>query len=334
MYPQVIARMGAQHGLITRRQAIDAGLTEKQVRRLLGAGSWVVVRRGVYVDADLWAELDIFVGQPRLRALAAGLVSSLDHVFSHDSAADLLGMPIIRPKPDLVHLTQPGNIGQHTAYGIKHHIAPYDEDQVVDAHGVRCLDLARTAVDIAREHGVRHGLAACDGALRMGATREQLRLAVDPMRHWTGVPDARVCIELADGRAETVAESILRWIVEGLGIGKPEPQFELRDGERWARCDLRVGRHIFEMDGKLKLLTPAEGGVSANPRESLWDEKLRQDWLHRQRLGVSRVIWADCWEPRLTPLRRRLLKEYLETEARWGSSIDDLRGLIVVRRSA
>lgn len=326
--------MATQHGLITRPQALDAGLSPKQVRQLVAGGQWVAVRRGVYVDHDAWEELDRWTGRPRLGSLAAGLATSTPHVFSHDSAADLLGLPIVRGRPELVHMTQPGHIGQHTAYGIKHHVAPYEEHQVVEACGVRCLDLARTAADIGREHGFRFGLAAADGALRMGVPRRRLHEAVAPMRHWTGVDNARLAARLADGGAANVAESLMRGVILGLGIGEPETQFELSDGERWVSCDVRVGRHVFEFDGRLKYLPPEAGGVTPDPDRSPWEEKLRQDWLHRHRLGASRVIWNDLWGVGLRRLPHRLLAEYRETEARWGTSVDDLAHLIVVRRPA
>ena len=44
------------------------------------------------------------------------------------------------------------------------------------------LDRARTVADIAREHGLRHGVVAADSALRAGVTRSQLEAAVRPMR--------------------------------------------------------------------------------------------------------------------------------------------------------
>jgi len=37
-----------QHGLVTRRQALDAGLTTRQVERRAASGRWASVRQGVY----------------------------------------------------------------------------------------------------------------------------------------------------------------------------------------------------------------------------------------------------------------------------------------------
>jgi hypothetical protein len=333
MNPRIAGHLAQHHGLVTRQDALACGLSEREVRRLVATGEWVAVRRGVYTTAEIWDALDVWVARPRLRSLAAGMQLIVEHVFSHDSAADLLGLPILRAQPDLVHVTREGVTGSRNRFGVVHHGAPFHESQVVKAFGVPVLNLARTAVDIAREHGVTHGLPACDGAMRMGVTRRQLEAAYAPMRHWTGVGDARLSVELADPGAESVGESLMREMIIELGIGEPETQFEIRDSTGWARCDVRVGRHIFEFDGRMKYLAAPDGGVSSDPAATPWKEKLRQDWLTRHRLGVSRVTWANLWGQQRARTMIALEREFRETEMRYGNSIDDLAGL-VVRRSA
>ncbi len=55
---------------------------------------------------------------------------------------------------------------------------------------------------------------------------------------------AREAVELADHRADNVAESLSRLLVLELGVGPVEPQFGLREGSRVAWCDLRTrGKH-------------------------------------------------------------------------------------------
>lgn len=331
MHPQVIGRMVAQHGLIRRQQALALGLTAKEVEALLAARTWVPVRRGVYTSAVLWDGLERWQEQPRLRALAASLNMRHDHVLSHDSAADLLGLPLLRPDPDLVHVTRPDVGGSRTRHGVKHHSAVFRDEQVELVDGVPVLNLARTAVDIAREHGVRRGLVACDGALRRGVTRGQLWLAAEPMRSWPGKRAVDTCIELADAGAESVAETLGRELVLESGIGTPVTQFELRDEVRHARCDLRVDRHLIEIDSRLKLTPRADGGTADDPAEALWDEKKRQMWLHGHRLGMTRLVWEDFWGVRRARARERLRREHAATCAAFGTDLSDLEHLIVRR---
>ena len=198
-------------------------------------------------------------------------------MLSHDSAAHELELDILAPDEPLVHLTRPGLTNAWTKAGVKHHLARFREDQVVEVNGLRSLDLARTAVDIARERGVRHGLPACDSALRMGVRRESLWEAVAPMHHWGGAPAARTSVELADPGAQTVIESLGRELVYELGIGMPETQFPVLIARGIAWCDIRVGNHVFECDGRVKYIPPERGGLAARDVEDIvWDEKQRQ----------------------------------------------------------
>ena len=51
MRPSVAAAAAQQGGLITRRQAVEAGCTERELRTMTAVnGPWLVVRRGVYVE--------------------------------------------------------------------------------------------------------------------------------------------------------------------------------------------------------------------------------------------------------------------------------------------
>lgn len=323
--------MASQHGLVRRRQALEAGLLPREVQQLLKNREWVPVRAGVYALADVWDGLDDWVERPRLRALAASLNMRRDHVLSHDSSADLQRLPILRPVPDLVHVTRDRVGGSRTSSGVKHHSARFEAEQVVVVDGVQALDLARTAVDIAREHGLDSGVAACDSALRMGVSRTDLARAAEPMRNWPGKRDVDRSLELADPGADSVAESITRNLVHESGIGWPETQFELSDGTRTYRADLRVGRHLIEFDGRRKYVAQAAGGLAEDPVEAVWGEKRRQDWFHDLRLGMSRVVWSDLWGVRRRQTALRIRRDHARTVAMFGESIQDLEPYIVRR---
>ncbi len=168
------AVLSANHGLITRPQALDAGLTSADIRFLLRSGRLVLVRRGVYADAEVWAALDEDVGRPRLETRAALATMRRAWVVSHDSAAHELGLRVLTPPDPHVHITRPGTTGAWTKFGVKHHLAAFSDDQVVEVDGLRVHDMARAAVDVAREHGTPYGEIACDSAMRHGVTRAAL----------------------------------------------------------------------------------------------------------------------------------------------------------------
>ena len=324
--------MAEQGGLILRRQALEAGIEPDCITRLVRTGEWVAVRRGVYTTRALWSSLDQYAGQAALQARAASLNMVMPHLVSHDSAAYLHRLPILEATPRLVHITRFGALGGRTRFGVKHHKAPFTTEQIGFVDELPVLDLPRTVADIAREHGPRHGLVAADAALRMGVSRSALEAAAVPMRSWPNVTVVREAIELADPRAESAGESLSRKLVAELGVGPVQPQFGLRDGGREAWCDLRVGRHVIEFDGRVKYLRTAEGGLAdTDMGEVLWREKRRQDWICGFKLGMSRLTWADLTPAAWEATKRRVLREYLDTLARFGSSIDDLAPYVVRR---
>ena len=285
-------------------------------------GRWVVVRRGCYAERAVWDRLDDD-GRYALRVRSALLAATHDAVASHGSAAVVLGLPM-RPRwRELVHVTRPGVTGSRTENGVNHHRARYFEHDVTVHDGLGVTDLARTAVDIAREHGFEDGVVAADAAMRLGATRADLRRAVAPMVCWPHVTTARSAIRFADGGAQTVGESLLRLMVLELEIGVPETQYVVRERGRWAAADLRVGRHLFEFDGRVKYVDREAGGVADRPVEEIvWAEKQREDWLRRADggYGVSRVVWAEMFGAARSRTLARLKREYLQTCARFGSA--------------
>lgn len=317
--------MPGRGGLITYDAALAAGIDPVEVQALVRSGRWVRVRRGIFATAADWAAADTRSARCRLVSRAASLAMWTRHVLSHESAALELGMPVLLPDPFLPHITRPGVLGSRRRHGVVHHKAVFTADQVVTRHGFAVLDPARTAVDIARTSGVRAGLVACDAALRLGVPRQQLWGAVEPMRCWPGVRSARRAVSAADPGADGPGESLLRLMVLELGQGRPETQFTLSDGRRTVHCDLRLGRHVFEFDGRVKYLPAERGGLAgADPATVVWREKQRQDWIMSRRLGVSRVVWTELMPDRWDATRARLAREYAATCRLLGTDVTDL----------
>lgn len=306
-----------QHGLITWQQAVAAGLEPRLVAALVESGVWHRVRKGVYVDRAQWDGLEEFRERPLLRIHAAHLVLGVPHVFSHDSAALLLGLGCPDGRTALVHVTRPDVRGGRIRAGIKHHGGPYDDSDVVVVDGLPVLGLTRTALDVAREHGPDHGLAACDAALRRGGTPGEFDSFLAAMHHWPGIRSARTAAALADPGSESWLESRGRWFVHELGIGRPQTQFGLRFGGHEAWGDIRVGRHIFEIDGFGKYPT-GDAGIKA-----LRKEKERRDFLSGFKLGATHLTQVDLGSGRLAA-RRRALREFEDTCRRFGTDIGDL----------
>jgi hypothetical protein len=272
----------------------------------------------VYTSRETWDALDKYAGEPLARAWAAHLVTGVEHVMSHDSAAHAWGLPVVLAQTDLVHITRPGVWGSRTEHGIKHHLAlePPSPDIV---RGLPVTGMARTAMDLAREHGVECGTAAADRALRWGAIKEDLDEAVGQMTSWPGVTNSRRAARVADPGADTPGETLLRLMLLELGIGVPVTQFPVRVSKGIAWCDLRIGRHVFEFDGRRKYVDRANGGdADRGVDEIIWAEKVRERDVAAQGLGVSRVFWDDCLGRARAVTLQRLKDEYDATVHRFG----------------
>ncbi len=319
MNPELRATASVQGGAFTRAQARDAGYSERSLRTLLRHdGAWVTLRRGVYAER---AFVESLTPDQRylLGAHAVALSCWVDAALSHTTAAAWHGLPL-RPRWfDLHHVTRHGVLGGRTDNGVTHHRARLDDLDVTGRHGVKVTSLARTAVDVARLHGFEDGVVAADAALRLGATHNELATMLERCRNWPHNTRARRAVRVADGGAETIGETLTRLLVLELRIGRPETQFRVSDGTRTAYADMRVGRHLFEFDGRKKYVGRDRGGVAdRSVEEVLWEEKQREDWLRGQGFGLSRVIWPELFGSARPRTLRRLGQEYAATTARFG----------------
>jgi hypothetical protein len=330
MNSRVIAHMSTQGGLVTRAQAVEAGMAEHQIDRLTRTGKWTIVRKGVYADTALVESLST----PREKRILADHAASLrvrrKHVLSHHSSAYRNDLDVLHERPTAMsHLTRPGIVGSHVRANIKHHLAPYDPSLVVVTGGLPTLNNARTAADIAREQGYLQGLVAVDSALRCGTTKAELERVAASMKSWPGVTIVKDAIAAGmpdtDSIGETLTRDVAAELAAELGLPPPTVQFGLTADGRTAWCDVRVGRHLFEFDGFVKLRRIDEGGVAeASPEEVVWFEKQRQDFVCGFKVGMSRVVWDDVLGPGRKRAKSRLRRELLDTCQRFGTDISDL----------
>lgn len=233
------------------------------------------------------------------------------------------------PRTALVHVTRTKVHGDAVRAGVKHHLAPYRTEDQTHVEGLSVLGRARTALDMAREHGRAHGLAACDAAMRAGVTRGELHDILATMSCWPHSRCMRWCVEHADRRAESYLESLVRDFVLELGIGSPDLQIGLSDGDTTVFVDMGVHRHMIEADGLLKYASDNRTG--SDPATVLRREKQRHDFIAGFKLGLSRITHADLVANR-GAAQRRVAREYADTCARFGTCTDDLAPFRVERR--
>ncbi|BCY14648.1 type IV toxin-antitoxin system AbiEi family antitoxin domain-containing protein [Actinoplanes sp. L3-i22] len=87
-----------QRGVVTRRQALAAGVSDREIRELVLTGQWQRLLPGIYAT---------FAGRPPPAAMrwAAILYSGSDAMLCHRSAAEEAGLAV--PVPGVVHVLIP-----------------------------------------------------------------------------------------------------------------------------------------------------------------------------------------------------------------------------------
>jgi hypothetical protein len=296
------ARIAAQGGLVTAREAHACGYTSISLGRLVAAGDLFRARAGCFVDAGLL----VGAGPKTRHALTARAVSRgyrPPHAISHLSALTVLGLPLLNVHADSVHLTLTGPGCPRTLRGLRVH--PELSDSVArQRDGSRVVHPAVAVVQSAALAGIAAGVAAADAALCSGqVTKRDLAMALRVVRLGPGRADARAAVELADGLAESPGESWARVLFVSLGLPPVDLQVEIQDqrGRFVGRVDFlfRAQRTIVEFDGLIKY-----GG--ADGRQALVEEKRREDALRSLGYQVVRLTWRDLHDPALV---ERLVRE-------------------------
>lgn len=323
MRPELQAIADRQGGVVLRQQAIAAGYSPAELRALLRPdGEWCIARRGAYVEKSRLASAASDTDRLIARDWAAHLVTRVPHTMSHDSAARVQLLPLIRADKAESHITRPHLSGARNEFGTRHHLSrrPISVD---DIGGLVVTGKARTVVDLGRWHGYSQCVVAADAALRAGVPRADLIAELERESAWPSIAGVRAAIDFGDAGAENLAESLARVLVAELDLGPIQTQFAVRiaDG-RTVWCDMRVGCHVIELDGKIKI-TPVElGGVAREPAEEiLWKERKRQHEVCAVGLGMSRLTWADLFGPARERAKARLRAEEAVTRARFGATL-------------
>ncbi|MFE7742520.1 type IV toxin-antitoxin system AbiEi family antitoxin domain-containing protein [Nocardia sp. NPDC057455] len=299
--------------LISRRQALASGLSDKALHRLCRTGQWQRLRAGHYLNSSgsgLGA-----TGRHLLLTLATAESASDAAITSHCSAAVLHGLSTWGIPLDRVHLTRNRINGGRLSRRVVVHSAQVEPDEVTLVDDIRVTTPARTVLDIARSQGFEQSVALGDSALRQGLTtttelREHLRRA----RHRPGCRRAALVLDFLDGRSENVGESRSRILLRQAGL--PAPQVQARV---FSDDEICVGRVDFlfpdlgvigEFDGKIDHRAAARGPVPAAP-------VVRAEQQHEARLrslGWVTVRWG--WDDLSAPTR---LAERLHTAIRTAS---------------
>jgi hypothetical protein len=267
------------------------------------------IRRGYYraVAEDLTPSAEYRL---RIHACADVRVGTL--VFSHASAAELWGCPLLNSDTRLVHCHRPGKARRTTAATQTHRGAIPEEHIVTTADGLLVASREWTALQLACQLPLPNVLLPLDHLLRdlnpdpdadpAGAAVAERLVQMLP-RGTKGRARAERHLRLADARSGSAGESLSRGQMVLLNV--PPPQLQTRfprgdqPGEDVVDFDWEQLGVFGEFDGKVKY-TRDEMTQGRSPAEIVWDEKIREDRIRRHRPHAARWGWDTAMSrPRL-----------------------------------
>lgn len=262
------------------------------------------VRHGVYTPHEAWdalPEWDRYL--LRVHALALTRPTS---VFSHESAAALRGLPIFG-HPRAIHIFDARRSRSLTYGDVTAHTSRMPREVESD-DGITVSTALDTVIDLARSLPPAMALAVADAAAHAGLIAPgALEAHAAGQRNRWGARRMTWVLPRVDGRAESVAESLSRAVIEWCGFPAPDMQVEhLAEGRRY-RSDFcwPAYRVIGEADGWAKY----DGDARA-----LRAEKRREDALRRAGWRFARWDYAGILQ--VAPLRAALIAAGLPVVSR------------------
>lgn len=299
-------------GFFTRLEALDAGLADRDLSRMVRARVLVRFRRGFYAFAEEWTSLDE-VGRHRVRSRAVMRSLGDAVVLSHVSAVVAHGIDVWGVPLDRVHVTRlDGAVGRIEGDVVHHQGRCLDTDlQLVD--GLPVTTPVRSVLEAGSRSSSEVALCLFDSGAHLGRfTIDQLAAGHRDLGEWPWMRHLHVPVRMADPRSASIGESRGRWLFWKHGIPAPDLQVEVRDhhGALLGVCDWGWREYGLygEFDGRVKygrLLRPGQ-----EPGEVVFEEKRREDAI-REASGrrMFRLTWDDYHHSGRTAERiRRLMR--------------------------
>jgi hypothetical protein len=220
----------SQHGVVSRAQLFDLGLTPDAIKHRLQKGELELALPGVYRLAG-----SSHTGHQAI--MAACLWGR--GVTSHSTAAALWKLPV--DEEPLVHLSVDRAL--RAPPGIHLHRGVLLPDDIGEAEGIPVTSVARTLLDLGSVTSEKRVADALDDAVRrrLITVAEAITAADRCKRGKRGSAAFRKAIECLDGRVintASVFEGRLLRVLRKAGLPPPIPQYVIRDGREFvARVD-------------------------------------------------------------------------------------------------
>jgi very-short-patch-repair endonuclease len=258
---EVLARIARrQHGVVTRKQLLDAGVSSDEIRWRLRQGSLIRVHAGVYRVGHKAPNIEA-------RYHAAVLACGEGAVLSGEAAAYLWGLVKgTAPPPEV---TAPK---RRRVKGVRTRHARRAETEATLRHGIPITTVPRTLVDLSSLLQLDDLARACHEAGVLHRTTPRHVEAV--LEHRPNTPGARRLRKVLRGEAHVTLSTLERRFLERLREARlplpitNKPAGEKRVDCRWPQHKLTVeldsyrfhnSRHAWEQDRRREREAHARG---------------------------------------------------------------------------
>lgn len=271
----------------------------RTVARMARRNELVRIRRGLYLPASRWMELEPWE-QFRVKIQAVNDAARKPPLFCGQSAAALWGLPLIEVPEEVETLVMPGPGGGRSRNGIRRRLGVPDECDVVMLHGLRVTSMEQTIGNLAVMLPLTGSLPAADRAAsfwrQSGRSPEEFgERVLSRLRGLGNVKQRRVqrVLAAADPASGSPGESLSRAVMTLAGLPKPKLQAPHRDAQGligYSDFDWPDHGVVGEFDGWAKY-SRGEYLAGRSPEDVLKAEKIREDRLRATGLTVVRWMW-------------------------------------------
>lgn len=288
--PRLSELLVRQSGVITRRQALGAGLPATAIDNQLRSRRWQQLQRGVYAcfsgsparDAELWA---------------AVLRAGKDAALSHRTAAELYGLTrgmshgisrgVSGEGGALIHVTVPASRRAGIIRGGVVHFSRYLErtrHPVLLPPRTRIDDTVLDLVQISATFDEAFDWV-CRAVGRRLTTPARLRAALQarPRQRWR-TDLLAVLADVGDGAQSNLELRYVRHVERAHGLPAAQRQMKIVTGNRTRYVDnfYEEARLAVELDGRV-----------AHPPEQRWDDSHRDNEHASLGIMTVRYNWQD-----------------------------------------
>jgi hypothetical protein len=269
----------------TAANALAAGVSRRALQKLTKEALIRRVLKGVYVAAQVPDSLWLRAQALRLVVPPGAVVTDWTACWLHTGLlppGDHLRVPPV----SMFRAEGRGRLRNSLCKSGERTLLPTD---LTEVDGLRVTVPLRTAWDLGRLCHRDVAIGALDALLRDGSfSRLELIGGVERFRRQRGVVQLRALAAIADPRAESPSESVLRlrWI-DNEDLPKPTPQVAVRDN--W-------GKEIFRIDlgvPEIRFGAEYDGERWHSTQEAIDHDRRRRAWLEDAEGWTIRVLKRD-----------------------------------------